>query len=82
VNRARKSISDIITEQSLETGISQRLLRSGNRRHNISLARAVIAKTCAEEAGLSFADIARALGVSTSAIRRSVLRITLNSQAH
>jgi putative transposase len=82
VNRTRKSISDIIAEQSFETGISQRLLRSGSRRRAISLARAVIAKRCTEELGFSFAEIARALGVSTSAIRRSVLRLTLHSQEH
>jgi len=74
VSRTRKNIFDIIAEQSLETGISQSLLRSGSRRHTISRARAVIAKRCSEEAGSSFADIARALGVSTSAIRRSILR--------
>jgi len=82
VSSIRKTISDIIAEQSFESGISQMLLRSGSRRRTISLARAVIAKRCTEEVGLSFADIARELGVSTSAIRRSVLRLTHKSQDH
>jgi putative transposase len=62
VNRTGKSITDIIAEHSLKTGISQRVLRSGSRRRAVSLARAVISKRCIEEAGMSYADIARALG--------------------
>jgi len=39
-----------------------RIDRSGSRRRNISHARAVIAKRCTEEIGMTFADIARCLG--------------------
>jgi putative transposase len=76
-----KSISDIITEQSLETGIGQRELRSGSRRRKISQARAIIARRCGEELGLSYAEIARVLGVSTSGVRRAALKKLDNSQA-
>jgi putative transposase len=82
VNRTGKSITDIIAEHSLKTGISQRQLRSGSRRRAISIARADIARRCIEEVGMSYADIARALGVSTSAIRRSVLRLPQPYQEH
>jgi hypothetical protein len=70
LNRSTKRISDIIAEQSAKSGISQKLLRSGSRRRNISQSRAVIAKRCTDEPGMTFADIAGALGVTTSAIRR------------
>ncbi len=68
-----KSISNIIAEESTKSGISQWLLCSGSRRKNIAHVRAVVAKRCTEELGATFADIARCLGVSTSAIRRSAL---------
>jgi putative transposase len=73
VRRTTKSISDIITEQSVETGIGQRELRSGSRRRKISQARAVIARRCVEKLGMAYADIARVLGVSTSGVRRAAL---------
>jgi putative transposase len=79
LNRSTKSISDIIAEQSAESGISQKLLISGSRRQNISQSRAVIAKRCTEELGMTFADIARALGVTTSAISRAILRFKENN---
>ena len=81
VRRTTKSISDIIAEQSLETGLSQRELRSGSRRRKISQARAVIATRCVEELGMTYADVARVLGVSTSGIRRAALKELDNRQA-
>ena len=72
VNRLGKSISDVIAEHCSETGISGKLVRSGSRRHKVSQARAAIAKKCSEELGLTLADIARALGVSTSAFQREL----------
>lgn len=81
VRRTTKSISDIVEEQSVETGISQRELRSGSRKRKISRARAVIARRCVEELGMTYADIARVLGVSTSGIRRASLNQLANNQA-
>jgi putative transposase len=81
VRRSTKSISDIVAELSLETGLGQRELRSGSRRRKISQARAVIARRCVEELGMTHADIARVLGVSTSGIRRAALRKPENNQA-
>ena len=73
VNRSGKNISDIIAEYCTETGISDKLVRSGSRQHKVSQARTAIAKRCTEELGLTLADTARALGVTTSAIRRGLL---------
>jgi putative transposase len=75
-----KGISDIIAEQGAESRISPRLLRSGSRRRDVSLARALIAKRCTEELGLTFAEIARSVGVTTSAVRRALLRYLANNQ--
>jgi putative transposase len=74
ISTSTKTISDIIKEECSVAGISQRLLQSGNRRRNVSRARVLITRRCLEELGMSFADIARCLGVTTSAISRAFLR--------
>ena len=72
VRRPRKNISDIITEQSVESGLSPKVLRSGSRRRTVSRARTVVALKCADELGMTAADIARCLGVNTSTITRII----------
>jgi len=79
IKRSGKSISDIIAEYCAQTGINGKLMRSGSRRKNISRARAVIAKRCTDELGLTLADIARALGVTTSAIQRALSKLSDNT---
>ncbi len=50
------------------------LLRSGGRRRKVTQARGAIAYRATTELGLSGADIARCLGVTTSSITRAVER--------
>jgi hypothetical protein len=76
ISKSEKSIFDIIKEECSTAGISQRLLQSGSRRRNVSRARMTITGRCIEELGMSFADIARCLGVTSSAISRAFLRFT------
>jgi len=75
-SNSAKSIFDIIKKECSAAGISQRLLQSGSRRRNVSRARMTITGRCIEELGMSFADIARCLGVTSSAISRGFLRLT------
>lgn len=69
-----KSISDIITEQSAVSGISQTLLRSGSRKRDVSRIRCIIAQQSVDELGMSFAEIAKWLNINTSAVRKAYLR--------
>ncbi len=77
IRRFGRRIEDIITEQSADFGISAAELRSGSRRRNVSRARAAIAKICTEELGITAAEIARHLGVNTSAITKALIRSKL-----
>ena len=53
-----------------EAGISRQALSGGSRARNISKLRHALARQLVEEMGLSYAEIARLLGVSTSAISK------------
>ncbi len=77
IRRYGRSIEDIITEQSADFGVSAAELRSGSRRRKVSRARAAIAKICTEELGMTAAEIARHLGVNTSAITKALIRSEL-----
>jgi DNA-binding MarR family transcriptional regulator len=68
-------ISDIIVEECDKFQVSATALRNGSRRSKVSEARAEIARRCAEELGLTAAEIARYLGVSTSAITKAIARV-------
>jgi predicted transcriptional regulator len=50
-------------------------LKSGSRRGSISKVRSKLAIHIVEEYGLSFAETARQLGVSTSAISKIISRV-------
>ena len=77
IRRSGRSIEDIITEQSADFSVSAAELRSGSRRRKVSRARAAIAKKCTEELGITAAEIARHLGVNTSAISKALMRSEL-----
>jgi len=79
IRRSGRSVLDIISELSNESGISQVALRHGSRKRKVSRVRAEIARRCAEELGMTAADIARYLGVSTSAIIRAIARVNPNN---
>ena len=75
LRRGGKTITRIIEEECAKSRISQNELKGGGRRRKISLLRATIAKRGLDELGLSLAEIARHVGVTTSSIRKAVLRL-------
>ena len=64
----------IIHKACQRKGISDEELRMGGRRRHISAVRAQLAVHLVTECGLSLADAARQLGVSTSGIAKAVAR--------
>lgn len=72
LRRAGLTIEKIIQKECAEAGISDRELKSGSRRHTVSVIRMRIAKRSVEEMGLTSAEIARHLGVCTSTITRAI----------
>jgi REP element-mobilizing transposase RayT len=74
LRRRRKSIEEIIREESKKWGVSSEELKKGSRRRQVSRARVEIAVRCKEELGLSGAEIARHLGVNTTSINRPLGR--------
>jgi putative transposase len=69
-----KNIQNIIEEECRKYGISSVELQGGIKRRKVSEARAVIGLRSREELGLSAAEIARHVGVNTSAITRAIER--------
>lgn len=72
--RAGKTIQKLIEEECRLQGISPQELKGGGKRRKVSDARAIIALRSRDELGLSAAEIARHVGVSTSAITRAIER--------
>lgn len=75
LRRSGKTLTGIIEEECRKGRISSDELRGGGRREKISMLRAIIAKRGLTELGLSFAEIARHVGVTTSSIRKAVMRL-------
>ena len=75
LRRSGKTLAGIIEEECKKERISQNELKGGGRRRKISAIRATTAKRGLDELGLSLAEIARHLGVTTSSIRKAVLRL-------
>jgi REP element-mobilizing transposase RayT len=75
VRRKGVMLRDITAEECARAGVSIRELTLGSRRRLVSEVRAMIAHRCVEEMGLSAAEIARQLGVTTSSIIRAVERV-------
>jgi len=75
LRRKGKSIGDIIQEECGRRKVSEQELRKGSRRALVSEVRAAIAYRSKEELGISGAEIARQLGVSTSSINRVLGRM-------
>jgi len=74
VRRSGKTLSKIIDRECDRVQISQKELKGGSRRREVSALRIKIAKRGLDELGLSLAEIARHVGVSTSGIARAVKR--------
>jgi len=73
-NRATKPIEEIIQRICRESGVSEREVSSGSQRRRVSEARAEIACYLSREMGISMAEMARRLGVGTSAIAMAIRR--------
>ena len=75
LQRKGRSIEDIIEEECRKRKVSEEEVRKGSRRSRVTEARAAIAYRSKEELGISGAEIARYLGVSTSTINRTLSRL-------
>jgi REP element-mobilizing transposase RayT len=73
-NRGTKRIEEMIRRMCRESGVSERELRSGSQRRRVSEVRAEIACYLSREMGISMAEMARRLGVGTSAIAMAIRR--------
>jgi putative transposase len=73
-----KEVQQLIEERCKKEGISAQELQMGSRRGLISEVRSALALKLAQEWGLPLAEIARQLGVSTSAISQ-ILRRSLKT---
>jgi len=69
-----KAAFELVEQYCQENGISSQTLCGGSRLRKVSKARNELAFRLTEELGLSFAEIARLLGVSTSAITKTISR--------
>jgi putative transposase len=68
----KSSIDDAIKEICLKEGVAEQELRLGVRTRKFSMVRAKIAYHLSHEFGISRAEIARQLGVCTSAIAKAI----------
>ena len=73
-NRGAKTIEEMIRRMCRESGVSEKGLRSGSQRRRATEARKEIACYLSQEMGISMAEIARRLGVGTSAIAMAIRR--------
>jgi putative transposase len=72
LKRSGKTIDKIIEEECKKERISANELKGGGRRRKVSTLRATIAKRGLDELGLSMAEIARHVGVTTSSIAKMI----------
>ena len=75
LRRSGKTLNRIIEEECTKERISPNELKGGGRRRMASALRATIAKRGLDELGLSMAEIARHVGVTTSSIAKAVARL-------
>jgi len=75
LQRTDKTLSKIIEEECKKGRTSANELKGGSRRRKVSTVRARIAKRGVEESGLSMAEIARHVGVTTSSIAKAIARL-------
>jgi hypothetical protein len=73
--RKKGSIDQIIKKMCKEEGVKEGELRSGGKRREVTRVRRKIAYYLSKEAGISMAEIARHLGVGTSAIGMAIGKI-------
>jgi REP element-mobilizing transposase RayT len=73
-NRGTKRIEEMIRRMCRESGVSEKELGSGSQRRRVSEVRTEIACYLSRETGISMAEMARRLGVGTSAIAMAMRR--------
>jgi len=73
-----KSIKSIMEEECKRNKVNLIELKNGSRREKVSFVRKIIAYRSLNELGLSLAEIARNLGVDTSAISKIISRFEEN----
>jgi putative transposase len=71
---AGKTVQNIIEEECGKQGISLQELKAGGKRRKVNEMRALIALRSRDELGLTAAEIARNVGVNTSAVTRAIER--------
>lgn len=74
LRRTGKTLTKIIDQECARADIRPQELRGGSRRRIVSALRIKIAKRGLDDLGLSLAEIARHVGVSTSGIARAIKR--------
>ncbi|MGE5840609.1 MAG: hypothetical protein ACM34H_11785, partial [Deltaproteobacteria bacterium] len=67
-------VGEIIEKACARGKVSREVLLSGIRRHQISAVRAEIARVLVEEVGISMAECARRIGVTTSGVAHVLRR--------
>ena len=72
VRRNQSGIGEAIEQVCRQAGVSTRELQAGSRRRTVSKIRALLAQRLVSDFGLSLAEVARQLGVSLSAIAKSL----------
>ena len=73
----KRSAASVIQEICQEADVNEEELLRGGRRRRVSEARANIAYRLSREMGLSLAEIARRLGVGTSAVAMAIRKNTI-----
>ncbi len=74
----QKSASRMVESCCKDADMHMQALSSGSRQRKVSKARQHPASELTEKSGLSFAETARLLGVSTSAVAKTIMRKTAN----
>ena len=77
-NKGRQQIGEVIERVCEEENINSHELRMGSRRRRISQVRAQIVHRLVENFGIPLAEVARQVGVSTSAISKALNRTIKN----
>ena len=75
IRSSERNIDTIIKEECTKRQVTEEEVRSGGRRPRVTLTRASIAYRAVTELGLSAAEAARHLGVTTSTVTRAVERV-------
>jgi len=70
--RRREPIDQVIKRMCQEKGIGEEELRNGGKRRKVSEVRTKISYQLSHEMGVPFAEIARHVGVCTSAVAKAV----------